>query len=145
MKNVGNQCSEDRSQKSVVRCQKSVFQVSGFRFRIWNLEFRVFFVIWILIFGICLGGCSSTPSKPYDGSLVVTYAELTLLYEKEKMNDKVTDSLYQVKVKEFFEKKGLQQDEFKKEIEELSQKNEVWKMFIRDVTTAMDSLKSAEK
>ena len=94
--------------------------------------------------GIFPGGCSSPTSKPYDRSLVVTYAELTLLYEKEKMSNKVTDSLYQVKVKEFFVKKGLEQDEFKKEIEELSQKYEAWKMFIRDVTTAMDSVKSAE-
>ncbi len=131
-------------QKSEVKGRKSVFQVTGFRFRIWNLDFRILFAICFLSLGIYLGGCSSSSSKPYDHSLVVTYAELNLFYEQEKLNNKETDSLYQVKVKEFFARKGLKQDEFKNEIDNLSEQDEAWKMFIHDVTTAMDSLKSIQ-
>ena len=138
------QKSEARGQNSEVRVQKSEVRGKNFRYSASDFEFRMLIVIWILFFGISFGGCSSSSSKPYDRSLVVTYAELTLLYEKEKMNNKVADSLYQVKVKEFFVEKGLQQDEFKKQIEELSEENETWKMFIQDVTTAMDSLTSVE-
>lgn len=118
---------------------------AGLRCRNWNLKFRILSVVCFLFFGIFAHGCTSSASKPYNRSYVITYAELTLLYEKEKMTNKLVDSLYQVKVKEFFEKKGLQQNDFKKEIDELSEDNAVWKMFIQDVTAAMDSLKSAQK
>ncbi|MBI2427694.1 MAG: hypothetical protein HYV29_02670 [Ignavibacteriales bacterium] len=102
-------------------------------------------VICSLYLGICSISCSSTPSKPYDRALVTTYAELTLLYEKEKMTNKVVDSLYQIKVKDFFVQKGLQQETFKEVIDDLSQHPEAWKMFIQDVTTAMDSLKRSTR
>lgn len=105
----------------------------------WNW---LFFGIWVLIFGISLNGCISEPSRSYKKEFVTTYAELTLLYEKEKMVNKRNDSSYQVLVKEFFEKKGLKQDEFKKQAEELSKNTEVWKFFIQDVSAAMDSLKN---
>lgn len=88
--------------------------------------------------------CTGEHSKPYDRPLVTTYAELTLLYEKEKMMNKLSDSLYQIKVKEFFASKGYEQEKFKKVIEELSQHPEAWKMFIQDVTIAMDSLQVIE-
>lgn len=97
--------------------------------------------IWILMFGISLTGCNSQQQKPYNQSTMITYAELTLLYEKEKMVNKQTDSSYVIKVNEFFASKGLQQDEFKKRIETISQNDENWKIFIQDVSTAMDSLK----
>ncbi|MFA6457138.1 MAG: hypothetical protein WCW40_09990 [Bacteroidota bacterium] len=71
-----------------------------------------------------------------------TYAELTLLYEKEKMDKKETDSLYQIKVQEFFQRKGLNQEEFKKQAEELSRNAQVWKFFIQDVSSAIDSIKT---
>ncbi len=75
----------------------------------------------------------------------MTYAELTLFYEKEKMTNKVVDSLYQIKVKDFFIQKGLEQKIFKEVVDELSKHPEEWKMFIQDVTTAMDSLKRIGK
>jgi hypothetical protein len=98
--------------------------------------------IWILLFGICITGCSPQHPKSYSESTLITYAELTLLYEKEKMVNKQTDSTYKVKVKDFFASKSLQQDEFKKQIETISQDDEEWKIFIQDVSTAMDSLKN---
>lgn len=96
---------------------------------------------WILMFGISLIGCNSQQTKSYDKSTMITYAELTLLYEKEKMVNKQTDSSYVIKVNEFFASKGMQQSEFKKRIETISQDEEEWKIFIQDVSTTMDSLK----
>ncbi|MFA6468100.1 MAG: hypothetical protein WCW35_04320 [Bacteroidota bacterium] len=87
-------------------------------------------------------GCVSEPSRNYSKEFVNTYAELTLLYEKEKMEKKETDSLYQVKVQEFFLQKGLKQEEFKKQTEELSRDAQIWRFFIQDVSAAIDSIKT---
>lgn len=126
------QKSENRSQKTEVRDQKPEIRKLGS------------VGIGILMFGFLLTGCSSQQQKPYDKSTLITYAELTLLYEKEKMVNKQTDSSYVIKVNEFFVSKGLQQDEFKKRIEAISQNDENWKIFIQDVSTAMDSLKRVQ-
>ncbi len=101
--------------------------------------------IWMLLFGVAISGCNSQQSKTYDKSTMITYAELTLLYEKEKMVNKQTDSSYVIKVNEFFASKGLQQNEFKKKIETIAQDDEEWKIFIQDVSTVMDSLKNVGK
>ncbi len=98
--------------------------------------------ILILLLGISLTGCIPGPSRSYKKEFVTTYAELTLLYEKEKMVNKQSDSLYQITVKDFFAKKGLKQEEFKLQVEELSKNEEVWKFFIQDVSAIMDSLKN---
>jgi hypothetical protein len=98
--------------------------------------------IWILIYGISASGCVSEPVRTYDKSFVNTYAELTLLYEKQKMEKKETDSSYKLIVKEFFDSKGIRQEEFKQRAEELSQQPQVWKFFITDVTAAIDSIKN---
>lgn len=100
------------------------------------------FWICILLFGIFLNSCISEPSRSYKKEFVNTYAELTLLYEKEKIMNKQTDSSYQITLKEFFKRKGLQQEEFKIQVEDLSKNAEVWKFFIQDVSAVMDSLKS---
>ena len=144
--NTGRQ-SDVRFFKSKFGCTPSGlrFQVSGFRFGFLDLGFSSFIGIWFLVFGILFNSCTSKDSKPYDRSLVVTYAELTLFYEKEKMTNKVVDSLYQIKVKDFFIQKGLEQKIFKEVVDELSKHPEEWKMFIQDVTTAMDSLKRIGK
>jgi|GEM_PF-2219418 len=126
-------------QKSEVRIRKSVLS------NISDNRVCVLIVMCFLSFGICLTSCSTTASKPYNRDLVVTYAELTLLYEKEKMMNKLSDSLYQTRVKEFFRAKGYEQEKFKQVVEELSQHPEAWKMFIQDVTIAMDSLQAMEK
>lgn len=114
--------------------------------RIQKLENRnlSFVGIWILIFGFFLTGCNPQEQKSYNTSTVSTYAELTLLYEKEKMVNKENDSTYQTKVKDFFASRGLRQEEFKKNIAGISGDIEMWKMFIQDVSSTMDSLKNVE-
>ena len=118
--NTGRQ-SDVRFFKSKFGCTPSglSFEVSGFRFGFLDLGFSSFIGIWFLVFGILFNSCTSKDSKPYDRSLVVTYAELTLFYEKEKMTNKVVDSLYQIKVKDFFIQKGLEQKIFKEVVDEL--------------------------
>jgi hypothetical protein len=95
-----------------------------------------------LAVGMGSNGCSAESSKPYDRALVTTYAELTLLYEKEKMTKKVSDSLYQLTVDDFFRGKGYEQKKFRSVIDDLSEYPEAWKMFLQDVTTAMDSIRN---
>jgi adenylosuccinate synthase len=103
-------------------------------------------LLLFIIIGSVLNGCSPESSKPYDRALVITYAELTLLYEKEKMTEKAADSLYQISVKEFFTKRGYEQEKFREVIHDLSEYPEAWKMFLQDVTSAMDSIRNdAEK
>jgi predicted tellurium resistance membrane protein TerC len=102
---------------------------------------RLIFIIFCI--AVVSNGCTLQDSKPYDRSLVLTYAELTLLYEKEKMTNRLTDSLYQIKVTEFFSGKGLEQQTFKKTIDKMTEYPQVWKVFIQDVTTAMDSIRNS--
>jgi hypothetical protein len=127
---VGWQRSDARSQKAEVGLKMN------------NLYAGSIIGVWILIFGISASGCVSEPSRDYDREFVNTYAELTLLYEKQKMEKKEPDSTYQVMVKEFFESKGWKQEEFKKQAEDLSQRPHVWKLFISDVTATIDSIKN---
>ena len=112
-----------------------------------NLEKKpLFTLLLIIIIGSVLIGCSPENSKPYDRALVITYAELTLLYEKEKMTEKVPDSLYRNSVNDFFVQRGYEQKKFRQVIDDLSEYPEAWKMFLQDVTTAMDSIRNdAEK
>lgn len=147
MQNNSRQRSEVRFSNSKFGCTPSGlrFVVSGFGFDFFSFVSRGLIGIWLLTLGFLFNGCSPSTSKPYDRSLVVTYAELTLLYEKEKMTNKVIDSLYQIKVKDFFNEKGLEQERFKEVVDELSKHSEAWKMFIQDVTTAMDSLKKSNQ
>ena len=130
--------AEDRRQKSEVRSQKLKVKSQKSKDRCLELA-------GILIFGILLTGCSPQHPKSYTKSTLTTYAKLTLLYEKEKMVNKQTDSSYVIKVNEFFASNGLRQDEFKKKIETISQNDEDWKIFIQDVSTVMDSLKAIGK
>ncbi len=113
-----------------------------------NLQKKPLFTLLliIIIIGSGLIGCSPENSKPYDRALVITYAELTLLYEKEKMTEKMADSLYRNSVNDFFVQRGYEQETFREVIDDLSEYPEAWKMFLQDVTTAMDSIRNdAEK
>jgi len=105
------------------------------------------YLILIFLFGSAMigavSGCNSKNTAPYDPSFVRTFAELSLMYEKEKMVNRVPDSLYQLKVAGFLSGKGLTREEFKKKVESLSAEDEIWKNFIQDVTKSMDSIKAA--
>lgn len=105
------------------------------------------YLFLIILFGspaiVAVSGCDSKNAPPYDPSFVKTFAELSLLYEKEKMVNRVPDSLYQVKVTGFLSGRGMTNEEFKMKVESLSADDEIWKNFIQDVTKSMDSIKAA--
>ena len=105
-----------------------------------SLQIPVLFICCLGMIGLV--GCKKKHPSLTDHNLVVTYAELSILNETEKMTNKITDSLYQIKVKEFFEKKGVTEDAFKEEITVVEKDNVEWKEFVQQVSTAVDSLKS---
>lgn len=90
-------------------------------------------------------GCSSIKKPTDDKQFVQVYAELSLLHEKEKMIAKSSDSLYQVKVKDFLAKKGMSEEEFRSRSNDVMKDYKVWQLFLTDVSKAVDSLKSVGK
>lgn len=102
----------------------------------------IFFITGSLLASIWIEGCSEHQSVPYDRQTVTTFAELSILYEKEKMAQKVTDSLYQVRIDSFFLSKGTTKEAFKERIDKISSDNIIWKGFIQQTTRAIDSLKA---
>ncbi len=106
-------------------------------------HFRFFMIVIIFTAVMVSSGCSQR-AKNYNKQFVTTFAELSLLYEKEKMMNKTPDSLYQVKVNEFFGKKGTTKEDFKHKVDELSHDVDEWKEFLQDVSKSMDSLRMAK-
>lgn len=92
-----------------------------------------------------LQACETPQTKSYNHTFVTTYAELSIFYEKEKMGAKISDSLYQVKVADFFLKKKIKESDFRKQSEELMGDYKIWKLFLADVSRAIDSLKAIKQ
>jgi len=106
-----------------------------------NIQMKLVLMICFIVM-ISSMGCKKKHPSLKDHNLVVTYAELSILNENEKMVKKATDSLYQIKVKEFFANKGVTEDAFKEEITGVEKDNVEWREFIQQVSTAVDSLKA---
>ncbi len=100
-----------------------------------------FFLTILMMFAFGLSACNSPADRSYEQETVRRYAELSLLYEKEKMIGKKTDSVYQSIVGKFFEDQQIRQEEFKQQIEDISDDPVMWKFFIQDVTVTIDSIK----
>jgi hypothetical protein len=96
--------------------------------------------IFLIFFIITITGCSSRNSSSPDTAIVRTYAELTLLYEKEKMANKISDSLYQIKVKDFFAGRNLYEDNFRNEVDFYLSDGKSAKIFLAEVTGVLDSI-----
>jgi len=101
-----------------------------------------FFAAGFILSCLWIEGCSEEHTAPYDKQTVTTFAELSLLYEKEKMAHKVTDSTYQIRIDSFFISKGTTKEAFKKKIDLISSDNIVWRGFIQKTSRAIDSLKA---
>lgn len=101
-------------------------------------------VFCLVLAGWAAAGCVSEPKRTYSDAFVKNFVDLTMLYERSKMEQKMTDSTYKVSVEKFFRERGVDQTDFKKQVEVLSTDAEVWKLFIGDVTKRIDSLKQAE-
>lgn len=88
--------------------------------------------------------CSTSTSKKYTYRQVVTYAELLVLHEREKMAYSTPDSIYQIKVNQFFVQRKITKEDFEKQIFELSRDDDAWRSFLMEATIAVDSIKSAK-
>ena len=73
-----------------------------------------------------------------------TYAELLVLHEKEKLAGSTPDSLYAMRVKDFFAARKINEDEFQRRIGEISRNDIAWRAFLNDATVATDSIKAAK-
>lgn len=102
----------------------------------------------VLSFVVCssiiLECCGAPTTKKYPQELVQTYAELLVLHEKEKIAGNTSDSLYTIKVREFFAARKIHEDDFRRRVAELSSDDIAWRGFLNDATVAMDSIKAAK-
>ena len=98
----------------------------------------------ILVLALFIEGCNASGSKKYSHQLVQTYAGLMVLHEKEKLNGNSPDSLYRIKVREFFASKNISEGDLQKQVADISQDDNSWKAFLSEATAAMDSIKSVK-
>lgn len=105
-------------------------------------KFTVYTAVLITAF-LLIEGCSKqSPEQPQRKSFVATYAELLLLHEKEKMQNHLPDSLYQMKVDTFFLQHHSTREKFRKTLADISANSEDWKNFLQEVNRAVDSLRN---
>ena len=88
-------------------------------------------------------GCNTPAPKQFSPELVRVYAELLALNEKEKISASTPDSLYRLKVKEFFEIRKIDEEGFQKQISDVSRDDAAWREFLIKATAALDSIKAA--
>ena len=105
---------------------------------------KIIIVAGVLGFLLFLGGCASPAPKKYSAASVRIYAQLLVMYEKQKLFSSIPDSVYGKNVSEFFIRRGMDEDEFKKQIEELSRDDAAWRTFLSEATAAVDSIKTAK-
>ncbi|MGA9406181.1 MAG: hypothetical protein WBW71_03505 [Bacteroidota bacterium] len=101
----------------------------------------------ILVLASCsiFGGCSTPAPQKFSSELVNVYAELLLLHEKEKIVGMIPDSLYRLKVKDFFEARKIDEGDFQKQINEISRDDAAWRDFLNKATVALDSIKAVRQ
>jgi hypothetical protein len=98
-----------------------------------------------MISSILLVGCVEEPTINVDKEFVKVFAELSMLHDKEKLNAKLTDSLYQRKVNEFFKTKNISQTEFRAKSELLMNDHRIWQAYLVEISKTMDSLRTVQK
>ncbi|MGA7160423.1 MAG: hypothetical protein WBZ48_05435 [Bacteroidota bacterium] len=102
-----------------------------------------FATILILSSLLATEGCNTPVPKRFSSELVRVYAELLALNEKEKISANTPDSLYRLKVKELFEARKIDEEDFQKEIRDISRDDAAWRDFLIKTTAALDSIRAA--
>jgi hypothetical protein len=95
-----------------------------------------------LLFSI-LGGCGTPAPKKFSSEMVRVYAELLALHEKEKISGSVPDSTYRREVREFFLAKKINEEDFQKQVIEISRDDVAWRDFLSKSIASLDSIKAA--
>ncbi|HTR81403.1 MAG TPA: hypothetical protein VMM58_07210 [Bacteroidota bacterium] len=103
-----------------------------------------FFVCILLVALSLFHGCASPPPKKIPADSVRLYAELLVMYEREKLGGSVADSVYQKDVGNFFVRHGVNEEEFRKEIADISRDEIAWRNFLSETTAAVDSIKNSK-
>ena len=100
-------------------------------------------ILFILIFFAVFGGCSAPAPKKFSNETVHLYAELLAMHEKEKISGSTPDSTYRREVKDFFSAKRINEEDFQKEVNEISHDDLVWRDFLSKSMAVLDSIKAA--
>ena len=98
------------------------------------------FPVFVLLLAL-ITGCASKTADPQHLRMVNAYARLSLLHEREKLAFKVSDSVYQIKVRILFDSLKMGQDEFRREVERQTKDDAGWKSFMADVQHEMQEIK----
>jgi hypothetical protein len=105
---------------------------------------RITFPILILLFLFTVfGGCSAPAPKKFPNELVHVYAELLAMHEKEKISGSTLDSTYRRQVREFFSARKINEQDFEKQVAEISHDDLTWRDFLSKSMAAVDSIKAA--
>ena len=102
------------------------------------------FLAVILIAAWLFPGCAPDPPPKYSHEIVRTYAELIVFHEKQKLVWMIPDTLYRERLKDFFAERKTDEGKFKDQITQISRDGTTWRVFLNEVTAAVDSIKSAK-
>jgi len=92
---------------------------------------------------IVFGGCSTPAPKKFSSEMVHVYAELLAMHEKEKISGSTLDSTYRREVREFFSAKRINEEDFQKQVIEISHDDLAWRDFLSKSMAVLDSIKAA--
>lgn len=101
-------------------------------------------ILFLLFLLIIFGGCSAPAPKKFSNETVRVYAELLALHEKEKISGSTLDSTYRREVRDFFSARKINEDDFQKQVTEISHDDLAWRDFLSKSIAALDSIKAVK-
>ena len=99
-------------------------------------------ILFLLFLLIVFGGCSTPAPKKFSSETVHVYAELLAMHEKEKISGSTPDSTYRREVREFFSARKMNEEDFQKQIAEISHDDLTWRDFLSKSMAVLDSIKA---
>ena len=100
-------------------------------------------ILFLLFLFIVFGGCSTPAPKKFSSETVHVYAELLAMHEKEKISGSTPDSTYRREVREFFSARKMNEEDFQKQVAEISHDDLTWRDFLSKSMAVLDSIKAA--
>jgi hypothetical protein len=100
-------------------------------------------ILFLLFLFIAFGGCSTPAPKKFSSETVHVYAELLAMHEKEKISGSTPDSTYRREVREFFSARKMNEEDFQKQVTEISHDDLTWRDFLGKSMAVLDSIKAA--
>ena len=99
-------------------------------------------ILFLLFLLIVFGGCSTPAPKKFSSETVHVYAELLAMHEKEKISGSTPDSTYRREVREFFSARKMNEEDFQKQVTEISHDDLTWRDFLSKSMAVLDSIKA---